>query len=106
MSEKKRVALLGSTGSIGVQTLEVIKSHSQRFEVEVLTAQNNADLLIQQALDFGPNAVVIGNESLYQKVKDALDPHDVKVYAGERALAKETARWRRLVGLVESLLAE
>ena len=88
MSEKKRVALLGSTGSIGVQTLEVIKSHSQRFEVEVLTAQNNAELLIQQALDFTPNAVVIGNESLYQMVKDALDPHDIKVYAGERALAQ------------------
>src|SRR5690554_1565851 len=88
MSEKKRVALLGSTGSIGVQTLEVIKSHSQRFEVEVLTAQNNAELLIRQALDFAPNAVVIGNESLYQMVKDALDPHDIKVYAGERALAQ------------------
>jgi len=68
MSEKKRVALLGSTGSIGVQTLEVIKCHSERFEVEVLTAQNNAKLLIQQAMDFLPNAVVIGNESMYEMV--------------------------------------
>ncbi|MEX2593787.1 MAG: 1-deoxy-D-xylulose-5-phosphate reductoisomerase [Anditalea sp.] len=88
MSGKKRVALLGSTGSIGIQALEVIKSHSQRFEVEVLTAQNNADLLIQQALDFVPNAVVIGNESFYEVVKDALDSHNIKVYAGERALAQ------------------
>ena len=88
MSEKKRVALLGSTGSIGVQTLEVIASHSERFEVEVLTAQNNAKLLIQQAMDFLPNAVVIGNESLYEMVKSALLPHHIKVYAGEKALAQ------------------
>lgn len=88
MSEKKRVALLGSTGSIGVQTLEVIKGQAERFEVEVLTAQNNAKLLIQQALDFLPNAVVIGNESLYETVKAALLPHHIKVFAGEKALAQ------------------
>lgn len=88
MSEKKRVALLGSTGSIGRQALEVIKSHFQIFEVEVLTAQNNAQLLIQQALDFKPNVVVIGNESLYTLVKNALEPHGIKVYAGEKALAQ------------------
>lgn len=88
MSEKKRIALLGSTGSIGVQTLQVIKSHSERFEVEVLTAQNNAELLIQQALDFKPNAVVIGNEAMYSMVKEALEPKGIKVYAGERALAQ------------------
>lgn len=88
MSEKKRVALLGSTGSIGVQTLEVIKSQSHRFEVEVLTALNNAELLIQQALDFSPNAVVIGNEKKYGLVKEALEPQGIKVFAGERALAQ------------------
>ncbi|RPA68721.1 1-deoxy-D-xylulose-5-phosphate reductoisomerase [Cyclobacteriaceae bacterium YHN15] len=86
MSDKKRVAILGSTGSIGTQTLDVIKGHPDKFEVEVLTAQNNADLLIQQALDFKPNSVVIANESLYYKVKDALLPADIKVYAGEKAL--------------------
>jgi len=88
MSEKKRVALLGSTGSIGVQTLEVIRSHPERFEVEVLTAQNNAELLVKQALEFVPNAVVICNEAKYPLVKEALDPHDIKVYTGERALAQ------------------
>lgn len=88
MSEKKRVALLGSTGSIGTQTLEVIKSHSDRFEVEVLTAQNNAALLVQQALEFTPNAVVIGNEAYYQQVKTQLEPAHIKVYAGEKALAE------------------
>jgi 1-deoxy-D-xylulose-5-phosphate reductoisomerase len=86
MSEKKHVAILGSTGSIGTQTLDVIKSHPDKFEVEVLTAQNNADLLIQQALEFRPNCVVIANESLYEKVKEILIPEDIKVYAGEKAL--------------------
>ena len=86
MSDKKRVAILGSTGSIGTQTLDVIKAHPDKFEVEVLTAQNNADLLIQQALKFKPNCVVIVNESLYNKVKDALLPAHIKVYAGEKAL--------------------
>lgn len=88
MSEKKRVALLGSTGSIGVQTLEVIRSHADRFEVEVLTAQNNADLLMQQALEFVPNAVVICNEAKYLLVKEALEPKGIKVYTGDRALAQ------------------
>ncbi|GGZ39694.1 1-deoxy-D-xylulose 5-phosphate reductoisomerase [Echinicola pacifica] len=88
MSNKKRVAILGSTGSIGTQALEVIKAHPDSFEVEVLTAQNNVNLLIQQALEFLPNAVVIGNEAHYPAVKEALDPHFVKVYAGESALAQ------------------
>ncbi len=87
MSEKKHIAILGSTGSIGTQTLDVIKSHLDKFEVEVLTAQNNADLLIQQALEFKPNCVVIANESLYNKVKSALNPIDIKVFAGEKAIA-------------------
>ena len=69
MTQPKRIAILGSTGSIGTQTLDVIRQHPEDFEVEVLTAQNNCDLLIAQALEFKPNAVVIGNESNYQKVK-------------------------------------
>jgi len=88
MSEKKRVALLGSKGSIGVQTLEVIRSHPDRFEVEVLTAQNNAELLVKQALEFIPNAVVICNEDKYRLVKEVLDPHGIKVYTGDQALAQ------------------
>lgn len=87
MSEqRKRIAIIGSTGSIGTQTLEVISDQKDRFEVEVLTAQHNADLLIKQALEYKPNAVVIGNEAHYQKVSDALFPEDIKVYAGAEAL--------------------
>lgn len=88
MSEPKRIAILGSTGSIGTQTLDVIRQHPEDFQVEVLTAQNNCDLLIAQALEFLPNAVVIGNESNYQKVKEALLPHDIKVFAGQKAIAQ------------------
>jgi len=86
-SEKKHIAILGSTGSIGRQALEVIESHSDYFEVEVLTAQNNGNLLIEQAKKFKPNAVVIANEDYYEKVKTALIPLDIKVFAGENALA-------------------
>ena len=88
MTNKKHLAILGSTGSIGVQALDVVKSHSDKFEVEVLTAQNNADLLIHQALEFVPNAVVIGNESLYEKVKGALASSPIKVYTGQDALTQ------------------
>ncbi|WP_373397128.1 1-deoxy-D-xylulose-5-phosphate reductoisomerase [Algoriphagus halophilus] len=88
MTEQKRVAILGSTGSIGTQTLEVIRQHSSDFQVEVLTAQNNAGLLIQQALEFNPNAVVIGNEAHYAQVRDALIPKDIKVFAGQKAIAQ------------------
>ena len=88
MTDKKAVAILGSTGSIGTQALQVIRSHQDKFIVEVLTAQNNAQLLIQQAIEFKPNAVVIGNETLYQQVDEALAPHHIKVYAGEAALAQ------------------
>lgn len=84
---KKHIAILGSTGSIGTQALEVIAAHREKFEVEVLTAQNNADLLIEQAKNFKPNAVVIGNEEYYNQVKEALIPLDIKVFAGESALA-------------------
>ena len=86
-SEKKHIAILGSTGSIGKQALEVIESHSDYFEVEVHTAQNNGNLLIEQAKKFKPNAVVIANEDYYEKVKTALIPLDIKVFAGENALA-------------------
>lgn len=84
---KKSIAILGSTGSIGRQALEVIDSHPQAFEVEVLTAQNNAELLIAQAKKYKPNAVVICNESHYNLVREALRNEDIKVFAGENALA-------------------
>ena len=87
MREKKSIAILGSTGSIGTQALEVVAANPESFQVEVLTAQTNADLLIEQAKKFKPNAVVIVNEDHYQKVKAALVPLDVKVFAGENALA-------------------
>lgn len=86
-TQQKKIAILGSTGSIGVQALEVIASHPDRLQAEVLTAQNNAALLIEQALKFNPNAVVIANESLYTQVKEALASTDIKVYAGENALS-------------------
>lgn len=84
---KRHLAILGSTGSIGTQTLDVVAANPDIFEVEVLTAQNNADLLIEQSIKFRPNVVVICNEDLYDKVFSALDPYDIKVYAGEKALA-------------------
>ena len=86
-TKKKQLAILGSTGSIGTQALEVVAAHSDLFEIEVLTAQNNAQLLIEQAVQFRPNVVVIANENLYDQVFDALDPLDIKVYAGQKAIA-------------------
>jgi 1-deoxy-D-xylulose-5-phosphate reductoisomerase len=85
--EKKRIAILGSTGSIGTQVLDVISAHSGHFEVEVLTALDNVDLLIQQAKKYQPNVVVISNEKHYDKLKAALASENIKVYAGENALA-------------------
>ncbi len=82
----KKIAILGSTGSIGTQALEVITSHKDKFSVEVLTAQNNSQLLIMQALEYKPNVVVIGNEGKYDEVFEALDSHDIKVFAGANAL--------------------
>jgi 1-deoxy-D-xylulose-5-phosphate reductoisomerase len=84
---KKRIAIFGSTGSIGKQALEVITAYPDKFEVEVLTAQNNAAMLVDQAIQFQPNAVVIGNEKHYTMVKEALTKYPVKVYAGENSLA-------------------
>jgi 1-deoxy-D-xylulose-5-phosphate reductoisomerase len=83
---KKRIAVFGSTGSIGTQALEVIESLPDFFEVEILTAQKNDSLLIEQALKFKPNAVVIGDEKKYSVVKSALASTDIKVFAGEHAL--------------------
>lgn len=79
---KKHIAILGSTGSIGAQTLEVIRANPESFQVEVLTAFYNADILIQQAIEFKPNAVVIGDKTLFQKVNDALTSYHIKVFAG------------------------
>lgn len=83
----KRIAILGSTGSIGTQALNVIRRHRDRFAVEVLCAGSNADLLIQQALEFDPNAVAIADEGKYAQVSEALQPRGIKVYAGEGAIA-------------------
>ena len=85
--KKRHIAILGSTGSIGTQAVEVIKSHPDQFQVEVLTTNNNADLLIQQAVDLKPNVVVICNEDRYNQVFTALDPLGIKVYAGSQAIA-------------------
>jgi 1-deoxy-D-xylulose-5-phosphate reductoisomerase len=84
---KRHIAILGSTGSIGTQALEVIRQHHDKFSVEVLTALDNADLLITQALEFKPNVVVIVNEALYDKVFSALDPVGIKVYSGVNSLS-------------------
>ena len=85
-STKKRIAIFGSTGSIGTQALEVIRANTDLFEVEILTAQTNDELLITQALEFRPNAVVIGDDTRYEKLKEALSSTDIKVFAGEKAL--------------------
>jgi len=85
---QKRIAILGSTGSIGTQALEVISQHPDLFEVEVLTALNNVDLLIEQSIRYKPNTVVIGNENHYGQVKSALENHPIKVYCGADAIAQ------------------
>lgn len=82
----KRIAILGSTGSIGTQTLNVVRRHPDDFAVEVLCAGNNADLLIKQALEFDPNTVVIANKMLYPQVQEALKATDIKVFAGEESI--------------------
>jgi len=84
--KKKKIAILGSTGSIGTQALEVIFEHSNLFEVEVLTANNNSKLLIEQAIKFKPNTVVITNEEKYKEVDDALFKLGIKVFSGQQSL--------------------
>ena len=91
MSSQKRIAIFGSTGSIGTQALEVIAANPTLFSAEVLTAQSNDTLLIEQALAFNPNVVVIGDEKKYLNVKEALSKTDIKVFAGEQALVEVAA---------------
>ena len=83
---KKRIAILGSTGSIGTQTLEVISQNPDHFEVEVLTANNNIELLIEQAKRFQPNVIVITNNCHYELLKEALQAEPIKIYTGKEAL--------------------
>jgi len=85
---KKRIAILGSTGSIGTQSLEVVRENPDRFEVEVLTANNNVDLLSKQAKEFTPNTVVIGNESKYDELCESLSDLPIKIYAGKDAISQ------------------
>lgn len=87
----KRIAILGSTGSIGTQTLQVIGANPELFCAEVLTANENVGLLIEQALKFKPNMVVIANEAKHSELKEALKEEDIKVYAGKDALAQVVA---------------
>jgi 1-deoxy-D-xylulose-5-phosphate reductoisomerase len=84
--KKKNIAILGSTGSIGTQTLEVIENSKDYFQVELLSANSNADLLAEQAIKFQPNAVVIGQQEKYQYLKDKLNQYPIKVYCGMEAL--------------------
>ena len=86
--KKKRIAILGSTGSIGTQALQVIAEHPDLFEAEVLTANNRVDLLVAQARQFQPNAVVIANESKYPELREALADQPIKVYSGSDALCQ------------------
>jgi 1-deoxy-D-xylulose-5-phosphate reductoisomerase len=90
-NQPKRIALFGSTGSIGTQALDVIAAHPELLSVEILTANGNDELLVQQALRFNPHVVVIGDESKYAKVRDALASTDIKVFAGEAALVEVAA---------------
>lgn len=83
---KKHISIIGSTGSIGTQALEVIAANRELFEIDLLTAQSNASLLISQAIDFLPNTVVIGDENKYEMVKNALDNYPVKVFCGRSSI--------------------
>ncbi len=86
MGKRKGIAILGSTGSIGTQALEVISAHTDKFELIILTAENNFSLLIEQAKKFKPDSVVIGNELYFEQVKQALSDDFIKVYSGKEAL--------------------
>jgi 1-deoxy-D-xylulose-5-phosphate reductoisomerase len=100
---KRKIAIFGSTGSIGIQALEVIAAHPDRFSVEVLTAQQNADLLIEQALKFKPNAVVIGSEAKYKQVKDILFDKFIKVFSGPKAMV-EVAAWSSIDMMLAAIM--
>jgi len=88
---KKRIAILGSTGSVGKQALEVINTFPDKFEIEVLTAYQNAALLVEQAKRFNPNVVVIGNDDYFEEVSTALEDSDIKIYAGSNAIEQITS---------------
>ena len=96
MMNKKNVAVIGSTGSIGRQTLDIIAQHPDEFSAEVLTANTQADLLIEQALKFNPNVVVIADKTQYQKVKEALSQTDIKVFAGKESI-DDVVQWIVLI---------
>ena len=87
-NNKKGIAILGSTGSIGTQALEVISCYPEYFDLQVLTAGNNVELLIEQSKKFKPNTVVIANEEKYNQLREALEPFDIHVYAGQDALCQ------------------
>jgi 1-deoxy-D-xylulose-5-phosphate reductoisomerase len=87
-NQKKGIAILGSTGSIGTQALDVVAANEDKFEIIVLSAQNNAELLIEQAIKFKPDVVVIGNENKYHQVSEALEKELIKVYSGKEALTQ------------------
>ena len=87
----RRIAIFGSTGSIGRQALEIIAANPDKFSAEILTAHSNDEFLIQQALKFNPNMVVIGDEKKYDKVKEAFSSTDIKVFAGENRLEEAAA---------------
>ena len=85
---RKRIAILGSTGSIGIQALDIVRTYPDKFSVEVLTAGNNTDLLIRQAREFDPHIVVIANEDHYEDVASALTDADIKVFSGRKSVAQ------------------
>jgi 1-deoxy-D-xylulose-5-phosphate reductoisomerase len=90
-ARRKRIAIFGSTGSIGTQALDVIREHPELFEVSILTAHSNHDLLIEQSIRFKPHTVVIGEERRYEAVRDALTSHGIRVLAGVEALEEAAA---------------
>ena len=94
---KKRIAILGSTGSIGTQSLEVIEQNPENFEVEVITANNNVDLLIQQAKKFQPNTVVIANHDKYKMVSEALAERTHKSIMPEKKHLTRWYKWKPLI---------
>ena len=99
----KRLAILGSTGSVGTQALEVVAEHPDQFEVEVLSAHSNAALLIEQAKKFKPNAVVVTDEKKYKEVKEALMMLPIKVFAGQQALC-EVVQWESVDTVLGAIL--
>ncbi len=86
MEKRKKIAILGSTGSIGTQALEIIRNYPDKFQVEVLVANTNIDLLAQQSIEFEPNFVVIGDKSKYSELKEKLEKYPIKVYAGQESV--------------------